>query len=292
MSIGHGSCSPCSLWWSWRLAMFFRWRTAIRHFDYFRRASSASFIRLSVIIPRRRSRFPWRGRRRFRRATIRTCGISLKIFRSPRVFRCRSFISRPRCRSMRSRRAAIRKHAAVAVTQGALQRLNKTELQGVLAHELSHVGNRDILVSTVAAILAGIIALIADIFLRSLFFGGMGRGRGQEQRGERDIFSSSRSCFPSSRRSARCLSSLRSRAGARRWPTRRACFSRAIPKAYLRAPEDRRWTMFPWRPRRIPRRICGSIIRSKETQTSWWHKLFMTHPPIEERIKALQQMSA
>ena len=70
-------------------------------------------------------------------------------------------------------------HAAVAVTAGALQRLNKDELQGVLAHELSHVGNRDILVSTVAAVLAGIVALIADLFLRSLMFGG---GRGTRQR--------------------------------------------------------------------------------------------------------------
>src|SRR5580692_653762 len=68
-------------------------------------------------------------------------------------------------------------HAAVAVTAGALQQLDKTELQGVIAHELSHVKNRDILVSTVAAILAGIIALVADIFLRSLLFSG-GRGFG------------------------------------------------------------------------------------------------------------------
>src|ERR1700735_4174872 len=77
-------------------------------------------------------------------------------------------------------------HAAVAVTQGALQRLNKDELQGVIAHELSHVKNRDILVSTVAAILAGIIALLADVFLRSIFFSGGrgfggGRGNGEAQ---------------------------------------------------------------------------------------------------------------
>src|ERR1700735_3393803 len=80
-------------------------------------------------------------------------------------------------------------HAAVAVTQGALQRLNKDELQGVIAHELSHVGNRDILVSTVAAVLAGIIALIADIFLRSLMFGGFGgRGRGGNNGQAQEIF--------------------------------------------------------------------------------------------------------
>src|SRR5579872_842058 len=74
-------------------------------------------------------------------------------------------------------------HAAVAVTAGALQRLDKDELQGVIAHELSHVKNRDILVSTVAAILAGIITLIADVFLRSLFWGG-GRGRRNDEGGQ------------------------------------------------------------------------------------------------------------
>jgi heat shock protein HtpX len=64
------------------------------------------------------------------------------------------------------------KHAVVAVTTGLLQRLDKTELEGVMAHELSHIGNKDILVMTVAVVLAGVIAIVADIFLRMSFFGG------------------------------------------------------------------------------------------------------------------------
>ncbi|MBI4093753.1 M48 family metallopeptidase, partial [Candidatus Kaiserbacteria bacterium] len=63
------------------------------------------------------------------------------------------------------------KHAVVAVTTGLLQRLERSELEGVLAHELSHVGNRDILVMTVAVVLAGFIAIISDMFLRMSFFG-------------------------------------------------------------------------------------------------------------------------
>ena len=71
------------------------------------------------------------------------------------------------------------KHAVVAVTTGLLARLDRSELEGVLAHELSHVGNRDILVMTVAVVLAGLITVVVDMFLRvSLFGGGGSRDRG------------------------------------------------------------------------------------------------------------------
>ena len=73
-----------------------------------------------------------------------------------------------------------KEHAAVAVHTGLLQILNKTELEGVLAHELSHVGNRDTLVSTVVVVLAGMIAIMADMFLRMSMFGG---GRDREKGG-------------------------------------------------------------------------------------------------------------
>lgn len=66
------------------------------------------------------------------------------------------------------------KHAAIAVTTGALHKLQNEELEGVLAHELSHIGNRDILVSTVVVVLAGVVAIVADWFLRISFFGGHG----------------------------------------------------------------------------------------------------------------------
>ena len=63
-------------------------------------------------------------------------------------------------------------HAAVAVTTGLLAILNRTELEGVIAHELSHIGNRYILISTVAVVLAGFVSILADIFLRSRWYGG------------------------------------------------------------------------------------------------------------------------
>ena len=71
-------------------------------------------------------------------------------------------------------------HAVVAVTTGLLERLDRSELEGVLAHELSHIGNRDILVMTVAVVLAGFVAILADVFLRMSFSGGMGSGRGNK----------------------------------------------------------------------------------------------------------------
>lgn len=65
-------------------------------------------------------------------------------------------------------------HAVVAVTRGLLERLDRSELEGVLAHELSHIGNRDILVMTVAVVLAGFISVIADLLFRASLFGGSG----------------------------------------------------------------------------------------------------------------------
>lgn len=64
------------------------------------------------------------------------------------------------------------RHAAIAVTTGLLRKMNRVELEGVLAHELSHVKNYDILVSTLAVTLVGVLALLADVSLRFLWWGG------------------------------------------------------------------------------------------------------------------------
>ncbi len=63
-------------------------------------------------------------------------------------------------------------HAAVAVTEGLLQLLNRKELEGVLAHELSHIKNRDILISSIAAVIAGAISYIASMAQWAMLFGG------------------------------------------------------------------------------------------------------------------------
>ncbi len=179
-------------------------------------------------------------------------------------------------------------HAAVAVTAGALERLNKTELEGVLAHELSHVGNRDILVSTVAAVLAGIITLLADVFLRSLFWGGM---RSRDDRGGGNglfillgiVFSI---LAPVGTMLIQLAISRRREALAdasgvllTRYPEGLISALRKIgadktPMATARDSTAHLWLDNPF----------------KGNQVSWWHKIWMTHPPIEERIKALSAL--
>ncbi|HWP35489.1 MAG TPA: zinc metalloprotease HtpX [Thermodesulfobacteriota bacterium] len=74
-------------------------------------------------------------------------------------------------------------HAAVAVTEGILRILSRDELRGVLAHELGHIKNRDVLISSVAATIAGAISMIANMLQWGAMFGGLGRSDGEEGHG-------------------------------------------------------------------------------------------------------------
>ncbi|OGZ34394.1 MAG: zinc metalloprotease HtpX [Candidatus Portnoybacteria bacterium RBG_19FT_COMBO_36_7] len=77
-----------------------------------------------------------------------------------------------------------KEHAVVALTRGAIEKLNKNEIEGVVAHELSHIGNRDILLATVIVILVGFISLMSHWFLRFSFLGGGRRSRQGGQIGQ------------------------------------------------------------------------------------------------------------
>ena len=75
-------------------------------------------------------------------------------------------------------------HGVICLTTGIIRKLEKTELEGVIAHELSHIGNRDILLSTVVVVMVGFITLLADWFRRWTFFGGRRRSSDNEGGGQ------------------------------------------------------------------------------------------------------------
>jgi len=79
------------------------------------------------------------------------------------------------------------KHAVVCVTTGIMQKLNRDELEGVIAHELSHVKNYDILLSTLTVVMVGVVALLSDWLMRSFWWGG-GRRRDRDEGGGNAIF--------------------------------------------------------------------------------------------------------
>ncbi len=182
------------------------------------------------------------------------------------------------------------KHSAVAVTQGALQRLNKTELEGVLAHEMSHVRNRDILVSTVAAILAGIIAFIADIFLRSFMFGGIGGGRGRnsEASGIFLLFAIVLSILaPIGTMLIQLAISRRREALADASGVMLTRYPQGLISALQKIQQD----TTPMRSAKDSTAHMWIDTPFKGQHVSWWHKIWMTHPPIEERIAALEKLA-
>jgi len=180
------------------------------------------------------------------------------------------------------------KHAVVAVTQGLLQRLNKSELQGVIAHELSHIGNKDMLLSTIVAVLAGVVAILADMFMRVSFFGG---GRKSNNRGNGNILILLGIV-------AAILAPIAASLIRLAISRKREFLADASGVLLTRYPEGlasalEKISADPT-PMRVSNEATASLFidspRKGQQKTSWFVKLFMTHPPIEERIKALRDM--
>jgi heat shock protein HtpX len=182
-------------------------------------------------------------------------------------------------------------HAAVAVTAGALQRLDKDELQGVLAHELSHVGNRDILVSTVAAILAGVIALIADVFLRSLWFGGGfgGRGRGGNNGQAQEMFLIIAIVLSILAPIGVMLIQLAISRRREALADASGVLLTRYPEGLISALKKIQLDTTPIRAAKDSTAHMWIDTPFKGKGVSWWHTIFMTHPPIEKRIAALEK---
>ena len=177
------------------------------------------------------------------------------------------------------------KVSAIAVTAGALQRLNKTELEGVLAHELSHIKNKDILVSTVAAILAGIISLAADIFLRSLFF------RNNRRDGEAQemflLFGIVLSILaPIGTMLIQLAISRRRESLADASGVMLTRYPQGLISALEKIGQDKT----PMNSAKDSTAHMWLDNPFKGNKSSWWHNLFMTHPPIEDRIAALKKL--
>ncbi len=174
------------------------------------------------------------------------------------------------------------KHAVVAVTTGILPLLNRTELEGVLAHELSHIGNRDMLVSTVAVVLVGFVTLISDFFLRSSF------GRGGSNDNKNPILMIVAVAFIVL---APIVATLMQLAISRK----REFLADASGALLTRYPEGlasalQKISSYPAPMKRANNATAHLYISNPfgpRAAMGGLAKLFMTHPPVEERVKAL-----
>lgn len=178
-------------------------------------------------------------------------------------------------------------HASIALTTGIIERLENEELEGVIAHELSHIKNYDIRVMTLVVILVGLIALLSDFFLRMQIwgFGGRRHGGGQGQVLVLIIGIALAILSPIIAQLIQLAVSrkrefLADASGAllTRYPEGLANALKKINKA----------------PRELARAnhatahlFFSSPFKNKK---GFLNRLFMTHPPIEERIKQLQKM--
>lgn len=181
------------------------------------------------------------------------------------------------------------KHSAIAVTTGAIEKLKNEELEGVIAHELSHIGNRDILIASVVVVLAGLIAILADWFLRASVFGRFDRDNDNRQAGAvvlvlglvvavlAPLLATMIRLAVSRKREF-----LADASGAllTRYPEGLASALEKIShdEMLLRHAHSGTAHLF-----------ISNPFKGRQ-KNNWFAGLFLTHPPIEERIKTLRGM--
>ena len=185
------------------------------------------------------------------------------------------------------------KHAAIAVTTGLLEKMNRIELEGVIAHELSHIKNYDILVSTIAVTLVGFVALASDIAIRTLWWGG-GRDRDDRDGGPAAILAilgfallilapliAQLMQFAVSRR----RESLADMSGVEltRYPPGLISALEKLKDDQTVVHAHSRATAHLWIEQPMP-------TSPEEGKLSRLNRLFDTHPPLEERIAALREL--
>jgi heat shock protein HtpX len=185
-------------------------------------------------------------------------------------------------------------HAAVAVTTGLLEKMNRVELEGVLAHELSHIKNYDILVSTLAVTLVGAVALLTDIAIRAMWWnGGRVRRDGDQQDGFNPLILVGFVLLILGPIVARIMQATISRRRETLADVS-ACQLTRYPPGLISALEKLREdttvthsastaTAHLW----IEQPMSGV---GDEGRLGSFHKLFDTHPPLEERIALLREL--
>ncbi len=180
-------------------------------------------------------------------------------------------------------------HAVVCVTTGILEKLNKVELEGVIAHELSHVKNFDIRLMAVVTILVGVVTLLADFFMRSMWYGG---SRDDDNRGNSQvIFIVIGIVFA-------ILSPLIATLIQLAVSRKREFLADASGALLTRYPEGLASALEKISKDKEPLEAANNAtahlyivnpFKGKDAK-SWFAGLFNTHPPIEERIKILREM--
>ncbi|MDD5710616.1 MAG: M48 family metallopeptidase [Candidatus Colwellbacteria bacterium] len=172
-------------------------------------------------------------------------------------------------------------HAVVAVTDGLLAKLDRSELEGVLAHELSHIGNRDTLVATMVVVLVGFVSLLSDMFTRSMFYGGR---RDSRDSGGAVLVLIGLLLSVLAPISATLIQLAISR--------KRELLADASGALLTRYPEGLASALAKISADSTPMRTANNTtahlwVEDQYKKAGFLHKLFMTHPPVEERIKAL-----